>query len=175
MLNAYARGPSRKSSRWYMGNLTTYLADRADTNGTFGFMEATLTPGSEPPPHVHSREDELFYVMEGAFDAYVGAEAYRVNTGECIFQPRLIPHAFVIRSPRLRMLALFIPGGIEEIFRELSSPAETLDRPAVGASDGTADLERLGRLFDALGVRVLSPDEIAEQMPLYPQPSVNFR
>jgi uncharacterized cupin superfamily protein len=35
--------------------------------------------------HVHSREDELFYVLEGAFDAYVGEEAFKMETGECVF------------------------------------------------------------------------------------------
>jgi len=97
-----------------MGYLTTNLAKRKDTYGAFCLLEATLASGNEPPPHVHSREDELFYVLEGEFDVYVGEEAFRVETGECIFLPKFKPHAFVIRSPRLRMLTLFTPGGLEE-------------------------------------------------------------
>ena len=50
-------------------------------------MEATLAPGTEPPPHVHSREDELFYVLEGGFDVYVGEEAFKVNGGNASFSP----------------------------------------------------------------------------------------
>ena len=42
-----------------MGNLTTGLAEWKDTNGAFSLVEVTLAPGTEPPPHVHSREDEF--------------------------------------------------------------------------------------------------------------------
>jgi mannose-6-phosphate isomerase-like protein (cupin superfamily) len=85
-LKAFKRATSLELSKWYMGNLTTNLAETKDTNGAFCLVEGTLAPGNEPPPHVHSREDELFYVLEGEFDVYVGEEAFKVETGECIFQ-----------------------------------------------------------------------------------------
>jgi AraC-like DNA-binding protein/mannose-6-phosphate isomerase-like protein (cupin superfamily) len=110
-VKAFKRAPSLECSKWYMGSLTTNLAETHETNGAFCLVEATLVPGNEPPPHVHSREDELFYVLEGEFDVYVGAEAFKVETGACIFLPKGPPHAFVIRSPRLRLLTLFTPGG----------------------------------------------------------------
>ena len=110
-LKAFKRAPSLELSKWENGNLTTNLAEKTDTKGAFLLMEATLAPGTEPPPHVHSREDELFYVLEGGFDVYVGEDAFKVKTGECVFLPKFKPHAFVIRSPRLRVLALFTPAG----------------------------------------------------------------
>jgi mannose-6-phosphate isomerase-like protein (cupin superfamily) len=87
-LKAFKRAKSLELSKWYMGSLTTNLAEHKDTNGAFCLVEATLVPGNEPPPHVHSREDvedELFYVLEGAFDVYVGEEAFKMETGECVF------------------------------------------------------------------------------------------
>src|SRR5499425_578647 len=126
-LKAYKRSTSLETSRWYMASLTTDLADKKDTNGAFCLVEATLAPGNEPPPHMHTREDELFYVLEGEFDVCVGKEAFKVVREECIFLPRFEPHAFVIRSPRLRLLTLFTPGGLEEVFRIKSSPAQSLD------------------------------------------------
>jgi mannose-6-phosphate isomerase-like protein (cupin superfamily) len=110
-LKAFKRGASLGLSRWYMGNLTTNLAEEKDTNGAFCLVEVTLAPGSNPPPHVHSREDELFY---GEFDVYAGEDAFKVETGQCVFLPRFKPHAFVMRSPRLRLLTLFTPAGLEE-------------------------------------------------------------
>ena len=68
----FKRTTSLELSTWYMGILLTNLVEKKDTNGTFSLLEATLAPGNEPPPHVHSREDELFYVLEGEFDMYVG-------------------------------------------------------------------------------------------------------
>src|SRR5689334_4566583 len=123
-LNAYKRGPSLASSRWYMGSMMTFLMQSKDTNGSFGLFEGLEKPGAEPPPHMHSREDELHYVLEGEIEAYVGKEAFWVGTGECVFLPRLLPHAYLIRSPRCRKIILTLPAGLEDYFRAMSSPAE---------------------------------------------------
>src|SRR6516225_10994674 len=116
-LKPFKRATSLELSKWYMGILLTNLTETPDTNGAFSLFEATLVPGTEPPPHLHSREDELFYVLEREFDVYVGQEAFKVRTGECVFLPRFVPHAFVVRSPRLRLLILFAPAGLEGAFR----------------------------------------------------------
>lgn len=168
-LKAFKRAPSLEFSKWYMGSLTTNLAETNDTNGAFCLVEATLVPGNEPPPHVHSREDELFYVLEGAFDVYVGEEAFKVETGECIFLPKFKPHAFVIRSPRLRLLTLFIPGGLEEAFRGMSAPAQRLELPSGALTYATADVTHTAQRLSAYGVRLLAPDEVADQLRVYPQ------
>lgn len=169
-LKAFKRGASMELSKWYMGFLMTNLAETKDTNGAFGLVEGTLAPGNEPPPHVHSREDELFYVLSGEFDVYVGEEAFKVKMGECIFLPRFKPHAFVIRSPRLRLLTLFTPGGLEEAFRKASAPAQYLDLPSEAITYSMVELEQTARRFSEYGARFLTPDEIKEQLPLYPEP-----
>jgi quercetin dioxygenase-like cupin family protein len=168
-LKAFKRAPSLGLSKWEHGNLTTNLAETKDTNGAFLLMECALAPGTEPPPHVHSREDELFYVLEGEFDVYVGEEAFKVERGECIFLPKFTPHAFVIRSPRLRVLALFTPAGLEEAFRSMSSPAVTLDLPTAVLTYSTGDLQQAAQRLGEYGVRILAPDEVADQLPLYPK------
>jgi mannose-6-phosphate isomerase-like protein (cupin superfamily) len=167
-LEAFKRAPFLGLSQWENGNLTTNLAERKDTNGALLLMEATLAPGTEPPPHVHTREDELFYILEGEFDVYVGAKAFNVKAGECVFMPRFKPHAFLIRSPRLRVLALFTPAGLEEAFRGMSSPAESLDLPTGVATYSTGDLDQTAQRLSEYGVRLLAPNEIADELPLYP-------
>ena len=169
-LTAFKRAPSPGLSQWENGNLTTNLAQKKDTNGAFFLVEAMLAPGTEPPPHVHTREDELFYVLEGEFDVYVGKEAFKVKTGECVFLPRFRPHAFVIRSPRLRVLALFTPAGLEEAFRGMSSPAQRLELPTGAVTYSTGDLKQTARRLSEYGARFLTPAEIADQLPLYPKP-----
>jgi quercetin dioxygenase-like cupin family protein len=149
--------------------LMTNLAESKDTNGAFFLMEATAAPGTEPPPHVHSREDELFYVLEGEFDVYVGEEVFNGKTADCIFLPRFKPHAFIIRSPRLRLLILFAPAGVEEAFRSMSSPAQNLNPPKGALTYSAADLEQTALRFSTSGVRMLAPDEVAHQLPLYPK------
>ena len=95
-LQAFKRAPSLGLSQYENGNLTTNLAENKDTNGAFFLVEALLASGTESPPHLHTREDELFYVLEGEFEVYVGQEAFNVEAGECVFLPRFKPHASVI-------------------------------------------------------------------------------
>ena len=136
-LKTFKRATSLEFSKWYMGSLVTNLAEKKDTDGAYCLVDSTLVPGNEPPPHVHSREDELFYVLEGEFDVYVGKEAFKVEAGECVFLPRFKPHAFVIRSPWLRVLALLSPAGLEEAFRSIDSPAQSLEVPTAPLTNST--------------------------------------
>lgn len=110
--------------------------------------------------------------------------AFKVETGECIFLPKFKPHAFLIRSPRLRILALFSPAGLEEAFRSMDLPAQSLDLPTAGLTYSTdagkalhgikqmkaEDLKHAAQRLGEYGVRLLAPDQIAEQLPLYPKP-----
>jgi hypothetical protein len=117
---------------------------------------------------VHEREDELFYILAGEMDVYVGEQAFRVRAGECCFLPKLKPHTFVIRSPRIHMLALFSPAGFEGYIHSRRSRAEKLELPSGGAlSYSTPNLEHATRVGEEYGIRFLSPDEFTEQMPLY--------
>jgi quercetin dioxygenase-like cupin family protein len=168
-LKAFKRAPSLGLSQWENGNLTTNLAEKKDTNGAYFLMEAMLAPGTEPPPHVHTREDELPYVLEGAFDVYVGKEAFKVETGECVFLPRFKPHTFVIRSPRLRVLALFTPAGLEEVFGGMSTPAQRLELPTGAVTYSTGDLKETAKRLREYGAHFLTPAEVTEQLPVYPK------
>ena len=166
-LKAFERAKSLELSKWYMGTLMTSLAEAKDTNGAFLLVEGILAPGTEPPPHVHSREDELFYVLEGEVDVYVGEQAFKVETGECIFLPRFKSHAFVIHSPRIHVLTLVTPAGLEEVFRSMTTPAQRLHIPTGELTYSKADLTV--QRFREYGVRILAPEEVADQMPLYPK------
>jgi hypothetical protein len=84
-----------------------------------------------------------------------------------LFLPKLKPHAFTVKSPRLRILALFVPAGLAGYFRAMSSPAEKLELPTGAATYSTSNLEDVFQAFKKYAVRILSPDEVAEQMPLY--------
>jgi mannose-6-phosphate isomerase-like protein (cupin superfamily) len=167
-LAAYQRAPSLAASVWYMGSLVTLLADSRDTGGAFSLIEISMKPGNEPPPHVHEREDELFYVLDGAADAYVGEEIFHLAAGGCMFLPRMKPHGFIIRTLRFRMLVLIQPGGLEQYFAAMSaSPAYELDLPREAATYSAAETQRAARIGSEYGIRFLSSDQIAKQMPSY--------
>ena len=76
---AYKRSPALTNSTWYKGMLHSQMAGTADNNGAFDFVISKMRRGTEPPPHIHSREDEFFYVLSGKIRVYVGREVFSVS------------------------------------------------------------------------------------------------
>jgi mannose-6-phosphate isomerase-like protein (cupin superfamily) len=91
------------------------------TGGAFTLFEE-VPPLLDTPIHVHEREDELFYVLEGEHEFQVGEEQFRVGPGGFAFAPRGIPHSQRRIVPgEGRLLILTSPGGLDAFFRELAT------------------------------------------------------
>lgn len=135
----FSRGRhSLNRSIWYNGWLMTFLATGEDTHGQFALIEAVSRRGNVPPPHIHHREDEIFYVMEGEIVVSVGDSTIKGTPGTMVFLPRDVRHSFTIESEQSRMLILVTPAGLEGWFKEFSVPAPAMtlppaDEPAYGA------------------------------------------
>jgi catechol-2,3-dioxygenase/quercetin dioxygenase-like cupin family protein len=126
---AFARGRrSLDRSVWYNGSLMTFLATAEDTQGQFALIEAVARKGNVPPPHIHHREEETFYVLEGEMTVSVGDRTIKATRGTMVFLPCGVAHSFTIESEQLRMLILLTPAGMEGWFKEFSvaAPAMTL-------------------------------------------------
>ena len=79
---AFARGrQSLDRSVWYSGSLFTFLATGEETQGQFALMEVVARKGNAPPPHLHHREDETFYVLEGEMTFCVGGRTIKATAG----------------------------------------------------------------------------------------------
>jgi len=168
-LKAFKRAPSIETSTWYKGILISTLASEQDTDGAFEFVESKMKQGTEPPPHVHDREHEMFFVLAGTLNVYVGDECLEAHAGECVFLPRRQPHAFRIQSPEIHMLVLMTPGGFMNASAAMAIPAQSLEIPPDGTTYATADLAETIKVFDQYGVRFLTPEEIAVQLPAFPR------
>jgi quercetin dioxygenase-like cupin family protein len=96
---------------WFQATLTLKASTPA-----LGVVEVSIAPGDEPPLHVHSREDEWFYVLDGAATFHVGPDAYSGRPGAFVALPKGIPHTFTVESPQARFLLLNAPGGFERVF-----------------------------------------------------------
>jgi quercetin dioxygenase-like cupin family protein len=93
----------------------------------FGVVEAVVNPGDEPPLHIHSREDEWFYLLDGDVTFHVGRENYHATAGAFVSFPRGIEHTYTVESPSARLLVLNTPGGFEQMFkREPKTPDEAM-------------------------------------------------
>ena len=112
-----------------MGGLLTLLATGADTSGRFALVETLLRQGFEPPRHLHTREDESFYVLEGEIQFTVGEATCRIQAGGFIHLPRHVPHHYRLLTPTARTLLHLAPAGLEAMFEELSITAERPELP----------------------------------------------
>jgi mannose-6-phosphate isomerase-like protein (cupin superfamily) len=96
-------------------------ATAESTGGSFSLFEE-VPPMVDTPLHVHARDDELFYVLEGDHVIHVGEQEHAVGPGGVVFAPRGIPHAQRRAVPgEGRLLVMTTPGGLEGFFRALAA------------------------------------------------------
>jgi quercetin dioxygenase-like cupin family protein len=118
-----------EQSVWYSGWLLTFLATGEDTHGQFALMEQIARKGNVPPRHIHHREDETFYVIEGEMTFSIGDRTLKATPGTVVFAPRDIPHSFTIDSEQVRILVQLTPAGGEGFFKACSVPAPSMTLP----------------------------------------------
>lgn len=139
---------------WWLGSLTVLKATAADTGGQMTIVEITEHPGVEAPLHVHHREDEGFWVLDGSVTFEVDGTEISAGPGDYVFGPRDIPHRYTVGDEGCRMLFIFTPGGFEELIREMADPApDRVLPPPPGEED--FDFERLAAIARAHGGELL--------------------
>jgi mannose-6-phosphate isomerase-like protein (cupin superfamily) len=114
-----------EGERLVFGGVTILVrASAAATAGAFSLFEE-VPPMADTPRHVHERDDELFYVLEGEHIFQVGDDEFHIGPGGLVFAPRGIPHAQRRVVPgEGRLLVLTVPGGLDGFFRELAEAHE---------------------------------------------------
>ena len=165
---AYKRSPSLSNSTWYNGILTSQMAGTEDNNGAFDLAISKIRRGTEPPPHVHSREDEFLYVLSGELRFYVDEQVFQVTAGECIFLPRRVPHAWLITSDEAHVITFVTPGGFLDAINAMNTPAKRMEVPNDAVTYADVDLAETIKVFYEYGIRLLTEGEIRTEMPDYP-------
>jgi quercetin dioxygenase-like cupin family protein len=106
------------------GDRVTFLITGAETGGAFFMFEVSVVPGGGPPPHIHSREDELLYVQQGTLSVQVGDKALNVSVGDFVRMPRGVMHSFKnVGQETAKLLMVATPAGLENYFAETFFPA----------------------------------------------------
>src|SRR5215469_10306886 len=129
-------------SVWYSGQLMTFLATGEDTQGKFALIEAVSRRGNDPPPHIHHREEETFYVLEGEMTFSVGGQTIKATPGTMVCLPRDVAHSFVIDSEELRVLILLTPAGFEGWIKEFGVQAPAMALPPAD-EPGYRDVQKM--------------------------------
>jgi quercetin dioxygenase-like cupin family protein len=137
-----------------VGDIYRFLATGAETAGKYAQFEAIVEPGGGPPPHVHSREEEGFYILEGEITFFVGAERITATAGMFANMPIGTPHSFKNESDKpAKMLITVAPAGIEEMFFEVGRPLEEGSTSALPPTK--EEIEKLLKLAPKYGVTML--------------------
>jgi mannose-6-phosphate isomerase-like protein (cupin superfamily) len=114
----------------------TVKADTKATNGSLTVLELLVAPKSGPALHIHVREDEVWWVLEGDFRFKAGDTMFRTSAGGMVFGPRGLPHNFQnIGDAPGRLLIITSPSGVERFFEQsaaLPGPMDAEKLAAVG-------------------------------------------
>ncbi len=155
--------PDGGRSIWLMGALlTTFKAVSEETGGEYSLYETTAPPQLGAPPHIHHRETEAFYVLEGEFEFLKGERTVRAGVGEFVRVPRGVVHGFTnVGDEPARLLGIVTPGGLhEKMLAEIGekAKAETLPPPPEGSPD-MAEMEKAMETALSYGTELLPPSE----------------
>lgn len=104
------------------GSKTLHKIKSSATDGVFSVMEFVTPPGKGAALHVHEREDELVYLLEGEIEVTLGNQKMKAVPGVMALLPRGIPHGFTnIGNKPSRMLDTILPGQFDNYFVELAA------------------------------------------------------
>ena len=149
----YRLGTGDGDARFVLGEVDTIKATALQTGGLFGLKESVTKRGLGPPLHVHEREDEACFVLEGQITVFAGNEVIPAPAGTWVYLPRGIPHSERTDSDEAKALWLIVPGGFESFFVETFPPATDDGQPA--GEEPT--VEQMVVAAERYGVTVLGP------------------
>ena len=112
--------------RSYHGGYFKTLISPEQSGGGLAMLDMVLPKGAEPPPHVHEKEDETFYLLEGMIEFVINGTAYTLVPGDALFAPRKVPHYFKIVTDTARMITIVTPGDLWNYFVEFSTPSDKM-------------------------------------------------
>lgn len=152
------RGPGEGPATWVMNSLFERLASAAETGGAFGLSLVTQPPGVATPLHVHTREAEAFFVLDGTMTYRAADALHRLAPGSFIYLPKGVPHAFrVTGTSPVRFLGLAVPGGLMSLYDDVGIPATRRRLPGPDGQPMEQEIQRWNEMSPRYGLRVVGP------------------
>ena len=151
------RRPAEGRTVAIVGDVYRFLATGDDTDGKYALWEAIVPPGGGPPPHVHSREEEGFYILEGEITFTIDGQPLIASPGMFANMAVGTWHSFKNESGKpAKMLILVAPAGLEQMFFEVGIPVSP--GTTVAAPPTKEEIERLVAAAPRYGVEIKLPD-----------------
>ena len=153
-----AHGPDEGEAYWFFGGLTIIKSSGETTGGRVAVTENRMARGGGSPLHIHHREDEWFYVLEGELTFAVGGEVVVAPAGSFVYGPRDVAHTFMVTSEEAHFLLVVEPAGFEEFIRALGQPAPSLEIPPPATEP--PDIEAVAKVAAGFGLEIVGPPGI---------------
>lgn len=148
--------PGEGKKLWVTDELMTFIATGEDTGGAYSLTDSTVRPQGGPPPHVHHREDEAFWVLEGELEVCVGENRFEAVAGSFVHLPKGVLHSYEnVGSGPARFLTLMVPAGLEKFFEEVGKPGTDPSSPPPFEEE---DTNKLLALAPKYGVEIPPPE-----------------
>jgi mannose-6-phosphate isomerase-like protein (cupin superfamily) len=157
---AYHLGAGDGKAILVVGDVNVIKVSGEDTDDAYTVWVNIVAPGNGPPPHVHHREHEDFFVLDGEFEIVrEGQEPLRASTGDFVHTPKGVMHTYRnIGSSEGRLLALAVPAGIERFFAEVGELVDGATRPRpLSGEPPREEIERLARAAEKYGIELRLP------------------
>jgi quercetin dioxygenase-like cupin family protein len=148
-------GPDTQAAIWFLGALAQVRLSAAQTGGAFALVDYLARRGNASPVHVHDRDDETFFVLDGELRVFAGEEEHTAGPGTVAVLPRRLRHAYVVTSATARFLTLHSPAGFEQFAAEVGEPARALTLPPPPA--GPPDFAALAQAAARHQITILAP------------------
>jgi quercetin dioxygenase-like cupin family protein len=145
---------------WLLGDIFTFHATGAETDGQYAVLEVSTPPGGGPPLHSHTKESEGIYVIDGEFSFQYGDDKIMTKPGAFLHLKKEIPHAFKnIGNSTGRLVGTLIPAGFENFFAEVGIPIESVETFSAPAMD-TIDITKIVTIaYEKYGVNIMVPKD----------------
>ncbi len=136
-----------------VGDRYIFLATGNETGGAFAAFEFHIPAGNGPPLHMHHREAEFFFVLDGEFEFHVGGRTLRRKAGESLLALPEIAHRFVnVGAGPGRLLCTATPAGMDEFFCLIGT--ELADANAEPIPPTPADFARIMEIAPRFGIEI---------------------
>lgn len=145
-------------SVWFLDTRVQVHAEHTAAADGLSLAESMAPYGDSPSLHVHHREDELFYVLEGTFRFKVGDGETVRGAGEALLIPRWVAHTYLVESPQGgRWLVVTSHGDFERLVRAVCRPAAQPGLPPQAGPPSPEQVEALSAAALAELIEIIGP------------------
>jgi quercetin dioxygenase-like cupin family protein len=142
---------------WFLDTLAMIRVPADAADGRISVVESLARRGDSPPLHVHEREDEAFYVLEGELRLRVQDTDLRLTAGQSTLAPRGIPHTYRVESDTARWLAITSGDDFEQLVRSVGRPADRPELPEPAGPPTPAQVEALAGIAGENHIELVGP------------------